>query len=56
LHDPDYTFFEFKISTDEITGDVALLVTDFAEDESAVDNAKLLWKSQIDDLHHVLGA
>jgi hypothetical protein len=56
LHEPDYTFFEFKISIDEITGDVALLVTDFAEDESAVENAKLLWESQIDDLHHALGA
>jgi uncharacterized protein YndB with AHSA1/START domain len=56
LHEPEYTFFEFKISVDEITGDVALIVTDFAEDEAALENAKLLWKSQIDDLHHVLGA
>ena len=56
LTEPDYTFFEFRISSDEITGDLALIVTDFAEDELAVENSKLLWKSQIDDLHHALGA
>jgi len=55
-HEPDYTYFEFKISVDELTGDVALVITDFAEDQQAVDNAVLLWQNQVKDLHHALGA
>jgi hypothetical protein len=55
-HEPDYTFFEFRIEVDELTGDVALVVTDWAEDVSSMENAKLLWASQIDNLHHALGA
>lgn len=55
-HEPENTFFEFKIISDELTGDVALMITDFAEDKTAVDNSKLLWESQIDALHHALGA
>lgn len=55
-HEPKSTFFEFRIQIDELTGDVALLITDFAEDEAAMENAKLLWESQIEDLHHALGA
>ncbi len=55
-HEPDYTFFEFRIEVDELTGDVALVVTDWAEDVSSMENAKLLWVSQIDNLHHALGA
>jgi uncharacterized protein YndB with AHSA1/START domain len=55
-HEPEYTYFEFRISVDELTGDVALVITDFAEDTQAVDNAKLLWQNQVKDLHHALGA
>jgi hypothetical protein len=55
-HEPDYTFFEFRIEVDELTGDVALVVTDWAEDVSSMENAKMLWTSQIDNLHHALGA
>jgi uncharacterized protein YndB with AHSA1/START domain len=54
IHEP--VFFEFRIDTDELTGDIALIITDFAEDESSVESAKLLWKSQIEALFHVLGA
>ncbi|MDD2986534.1 START-like domain-containing protein [Flavobacterium sp.] len=50
----DY-FFELKISEDEITKDVSLIVTDFAfEDE--VEESKQLWKNQIADLKHVIGS
>ena len=49
------TYFEFKISIDDITGDVALLITDFAyEDEQ--EDAINLWEAQIDDLHAIIGA
>lgn len=53
---PPGTYFEFKLETDELTGDLALIITDFAEDADAVDSAKNLWQSQIDALFHLIGA
>jgi len=47
-------FFEFKLETHEITGDVALFVTDFA-DEEEVKDAQELWDNQIGKLKRVLG-
>lgn len=47
-------FFEFRINIDELTGDVALLVTDFAEEDEKQD-AIDLWDSQISELKHILG-
>ena len=51
----DY-YFELRIQFDEITKDVSLIVTDFAEDEEEVEESKLLWTNQISDLKKVLGA
>lgn len=48
-------FFELNIVEDDLTGDVSLMVTDFA-DEGEIDEAKLLWESQIDDLKQILGS
>lgn len=48
-------FFELNIIQDQLTNDVSLVVTDFAEHDD-VEGAKLLWESQIDDLKQVLGA
>lgn len=48
-------FFELNIVEDDLTGDVSLVITDFAEDDE-IDEAKLLWESQIEDLKQVLGA
>ena len=48
-------YFEFKIQVDDITNDVSLIVTDFAE-EDEVEESKLLWNSQISDLFRVIGA
>jgi len=47
-------YFEFRIRTDELTGDVALLITDFAEEEEK-DDAIDLWDSQISELKHSIG-
>lgn len=52
--DEDETYFEFKIHTDELTGDVALLITDFAE-EGEKGDAIDLWDSQISELKHAIG-
>lgn len=49
------TYFEFKISRDELTGDVSLLITDFS-DEDELEETEELWNSQVSDLKHVLGS
>ena len=49
-------YFELRIQFDEITKDVSLIVTDFAEDEDEVEESKLLWTNQIGDLKKVLGS
>ena len=52
--DDNSAFFEFRLTQDELTGDVSLLITDFAvEDEK--DDAIDLWDSQIAELKHVIG-
>ena len=50
----DY-YFEFKNVVDELTNDVSLIVTDFAE-EIDLDEAKMFWENQIDNLKHKIGA
>lgn len=47
-------FFEFRIFQHELTGDVALEITDFADEDDA-DDAKDLWDSQIARLKHTMG-
>lgn len=51
----DEYYFEMRIIVDEITKDVSLFVTDFAEEEE-MEEAKMLWENQIADLKHVLGS
>ena len=51
----DDCYFEFRISRDELTGEVALVITDFVE-EDEIDDAKDLWDSQIAELKHALGS
>jgi hypothetical protein len=50
----DSNFFEFRINIEELTGGLALIITDFAEadeKEGSID----LWDSQIHDLKRLLG-
>ena len=51
---PD-TYFEFRISQDELTGDVSLIVFDFSEEDEE-EETKELWNTQIADLKHILGS
>jgi hypothetical protein len=44
-----------RIIVDEITQDVSLFITDFA-DEDDLDESKMLWENQIDSLKHVVGS
>lgn len=53
---PDGTYFEFRIERDDLTGDVSLIVTDFADEAADLKTSKLLWDSQINKLLHVIGS
>jgi len=53
--DKETDFFEFRIIVHDITGDLALLITDFAEPDEKED-AIYLWDTQINDLKRVLGS
>jgi uncharacterized protein YndB with AHSA1/START domain len=51
----DESFFEMKIIVDEITSDVSLFITDFAE-EDEIEESKMLWTNQVSSLKQVLGS
>lgn len=53
--DDEELYFEFRIVVDAITNDVALIVTDFCE-ENEEEETRLLWEHQINDLKHTIGA
>ncbi|MFT5821867.1 MAG: hypothetical protein ACI8ZM_003123 [Crocinitomix sp.] len=48
------TYFELAIRVDELTNDVAVIITDFAE-EDELDESKLLWRNQIETLKQTIG-
>jgi len=48
------SYFEFKITEDELTGDVSLVITDFAVEDEKKDSIDL-WNKQIAELKHVIG-
>jgi uncharacterized protein YndB with AHSA1/START domain len=52
----DDSFFEIKIQVDALTNDVSLIITDFADDDDEVEEAKQLWENQIDELKQTIGA
>ena len=51
----DDVYFEFRIQVDDLTNDVSLIVTDFAE-EDEIDDAKMFWENQINELKQTIGA
>jgi hypothetical protein len=52
--DQEACCLEFRISVDDLTGDVALIIIDFV-DEGDTESAIELWDSQVNKLKHVLG-
>ena len=55
IDQPDnQSYFEFKIAKDELTGDVALIITDFVHQEEKDDTIEL-WDTQISNLKLALG-
>lgn len=55
IDDPEHTFIEMEILTDDITSDMALVVTDFIEKGDEAET-KRLWESQIHTLHNIIGS
>ncbi|WP_299210781.1 START-like domain-containing protein [uncultured Dokdonia sp.] len=53
--DGEDCYFELRIQVDEITKDVSLIITDFAE-EDEIDEGKMFWENQISQLKHVIGS
>ena len=47
-------YFEFRINVEELTGELALIIIDFAEADEKEDSI-YLWDSQIQDLKRLLG-
>jgi len=52
--DEENVFFEFRLKTDELTGELAIMVTDFVEDDEKVDIVNL-WEAQIQRLKQCIG-
>ena len=50
------SYFEFRIEKDELTGDISLIIVDFADEASDMQTSKLLWDSQVNKLLGVLGS
>lgn len=55
LDEPDDTFFEFRIQVDDITGETALMITDFCEPDDE-DETILGWNNSMQNLHRVIGS
>ena len=52
----DGSYFEFRIQRDDLTNDISLIITDFADTASERESSKLLWNSQVEKLMHVIGS
>jgi uncharacterized protein YndB with AHSA1/START domain len=50
------SYFEFQIQIDEMTSDVSLIITDFAEDLEEQEEHTLLWKQQFENLKRASGS
>jgi len=52
--DEESNYFEFRINIEELSGSLALIITDFADPDEK-DDAVSLWDTQITDLKRLLG-
>ena len=52
----DGSYFEFRIQRDDLTNDISLIITDFADSNSERESSKLLSHSQVEKLMHVIGS
>jgi uncharacterized protein YndB with AHSA1/START domain len=54
MENEESNYFEFRINVEELSGSLALIISDFAEPEEKEDSV-FLWDSQITDLKRLLG-
>jgi uncharacterized protein YndB with AHSA1/START domain len=52
--EPSSNYFEFRLNIEELSGSLALIITDFAEPDEKEDTI-FLWDTQITDLRRLLG-
>lgn len=50
----DNNYWEMRIAKSELTNNLTLLITDFADDDDA-DGLRILWESNLDRLHRTCG-
>ena len=55
-NDTEEDYFEFLIQVDEMTSDVSLIITDFAEDKQDLEEQTNLWTKQISLLKMAIGS
>ena len=55
-NDTKEDYFEFLIQVDEMTSDVSLIITDFAEDKQDQEEQTELWNKQISVLKRAIGS
>jgi len=53
--DDEESYFEFAIRKDELTGETALVITDYAETHEKEETIDL-WNFQVAELKHILGS
>jgi hypothetical protein len=51
----DGTYFQFEIKEDDITSDIALIITDWAS-PGEKDTSRMLWENQVQQLRQLLGS
>lgn len=54
IDEKNTNFFEFRLKQDELTGDLALSVVDFCEEDEYEETIEI-WNNQIARLKHLLG-
>jgi len=52
---PD-TYFEFRIEKNDLTEELSLIITDFAESEDEINSLEVLWQGQVQRLMKVIGS
>ena len=53
---PADTYFEFRIEKNELTHELSLIITDFAESDEDKNSLEVLWQGQVQRLMKVIGS
>jgi uncharacterized protein YndB with AHSA1/START domain len=53
---PPNTYFEFKIEKNELTEELSLIITDFAESKEEKNSLEIFWQEQVTRLMKVIGS